>query len=496
VNQSGINLRQDIVEYRRRRMAVEGSSLGVPVPEARVVPLVPFKTDSRVICEIKRRSPSRGSIDPELDPVTQAQGYWNAGVRHCSILTEEDHFSGSLSDLIEVKSTLPSMAVLRKDFLIDLEDVDVSYRAGADAILLIASVLDDQTLTAMFQRATDLGMQVLVEVHTYEEVLRVRPLAPPLVGINCRNLATFTLDPLLPPVLFHGIDWPTKVVYESGIFTAFQARWIFSLGFRGILVGESVVRTPGLAVELVQVVQKPKPLEPTNFWSMMTRRLFYLNLAGGDPSEYRGPLVKVCGITNLEDAQIVTSAGADVLGFVFAKSPRRASLAVLRQVKELPILKVAVVVWDKMPEASEEWDEIQEAFKEGLIDAVQLHGTETPEFCQTFHYPWYKALRPKGPGEAANALEFRSPRILVDAFDPVLAGGTGKRVNGEIAQEFRQTGGLWLAGGINPENLSEILSAYFPELVDVSSGLEQSPGKKDPQKIQAFFKEMHRVRNR
>ena len=523
-----MNLRKDIVAHREQRIAKEGPELGSPVPDQRQVPLVPFVSDPLVICEIKRRSPSRGAIDQGLDPVEQAGRYWKAGVRSCSVLTEEDHFSGSLRDLLAVKSAFPQMAVLRKDFLTSLEDVDVSYRAGADAILLIASVLEPSQLVAMAQRAEQLGMASLVEIHTYQELLSVRPLAPPLVGINCRDLETFELDPLVPAVLFQGLDWNPWVVYESGIFSGFQARWAKSLGFRGILVGESVVRVPSLAQDLVAAMgDKEHPLVPrnSNFWTMITRKLFYLSCApvdhGGEPPEYPGPLVKICGITNREDGELATSLGADVLGFVFAPSPRRTTLEVLRELKDLPVLKVAVVVWGEAEEQA--WrqslnlsshhfsdqsrnqspdqtidlevidPEIAQAFREGLLDCIQLHGTETPEFCHNLPVPWYKALRPQVSGTWEQSQTFRSPRVLIDGFDRQAAGGTGKRVNPEIVKEYSRPA-LWLAGGLDSENIRHVVTEFRPELVDLSSGIESSPGKKDPEKLRAFFAEINKLK--
>jgi indole-3-glycerol phosphate synthase/phosphoribosylanthranilate isomerase len=127
--------------------------------------------------------PSRGAIAPELDPVEVAKAYSRAGVGSFSVLTEEDYFAGSLKDLMEVKAALPHASVLRKDFLLDETDIEVSYRAGADAVLLIASILDEETLIQLYRRATGLGLDALVEVHSDADVRKIRSVQPSWVGL-------------------------------------------------------------------------------------------------------------------------------------------------------------------------------------------------------------------------------------------------------------------------------------------------------------------------
>ncbi|HOV39464.1 MAG TPA: bifunctional indole-3-glycerol phosphate synthase/phosphoribosylanthranilate isomerase, partial [Spirochaetales bacterium] len=114
-----MNIRDTIVASRRLRLQKIGHTQGLDIPIRRQLPLVPFKNPPLLICEIKRRSPSRGAIDPELDPVEVAKTYSRSGVGSFSVLTEEDYFSGSLKDLMKVKAALPHASVLRKDFLLD-----------------------------------------------------------------------------------------------------------------------------------------------------------------------------------------------------------------------------------------------------------------------------------------------------------------------------------------------------------------------------------------
>ncbi|KGE71637.1 bifunctional indole-3-glycerol phosphate synthase/phosphoribosylanthranilate isomerase [Spirochaeta lutea] len=490
-----MNIRDEIVEKRRQRIASHGHTMGCSVPEERRVPVLHFGSDPLVICEVKRRSPSKGVIAEELDPVKQVGLYAQSGITSVSVLTEEDYFSGSLADLMAVKEAFPGVAVLRKDFLVDVSDVDVSYRAGADAVLLIASMLTPPLLGAMLERARGLGMQALVEVHSLEDVEKVRPLRPQLMGINSRNLETFQVDLLDPLVLLPAIDWPARVVFESGIFQAHQAFWAGQAGFSGVLVGEAAVRNsrlPGLLGPALEQGIAAGRKGPESFWPVLARRLFSLRLGvGGGRKGYGGPLVKICGITNREDAELGVSLGADVLGLVFVPSPRQVGMETAAALADLPVLKAAVVY-----AGGPEFETALEAVRNGFIDVLQLHGDEEPEECWQIPVPWYKALRVKDRKVVDMASAYLSPRILFDAYHPDLRGGSGRTMDeGSLEAAGRQPG-PWLAGGLNDRNIRGFLEGYEPELVDVSSGLEAEPGRKDPEKMKRFFEEIHNVRSR
>ena len=191
------DIRREIADKRAARVVRLGAEEGFSVPAERTVPLVPFNRESMLICEVKRSSPSRGSIAELPQAEEQARMYQSRGAGHVSVLTEPDYFSGSLQDLMDVKTACPDLAVLRKDFLLTVEDIDVSYRAGADACLLIASLLESDRLQAMYKRCRELGMDALVELHSAEDIAKARAFRPELTGINCRNLKDFKIYPLL-----------------------------------------------------------------------------------------------------------------------------------------------------------------------------------------------------------------------------------------------------------------------------------------------------------
>jgi indole-3-glycerol phosphate synthase/phosphoribosylanthranilate isomerase len=490
---------RDIVEGRRQRIARDGHDMGSPVPARRdaahpVAGTAGFSAEPFVICEIKRRSPSRGAISEDLDPVAQARRYAEAGVGSISVLTEQDRFGGSLDDLMAVKHAYPHLAVLRKDFLIDEEDVEVSYRAGADAVLLIAAILRPEKLAAMYRRATSLGLAALVEVHNRAELEAVREsgVRPEIMGINARDLNTFRVDLLAPLELRKEIDWPCKVVFESGIFAPAQVALAASGGFTGVLVGEAAVREPALAGRLAQGLLAPDsfPAGGADFWGRVleargNRGSSAARSSGGGPQAGR-PLVKICGIAREEDGRLAAELGADIIGFVFAESPRRASLALLKQLRDLALLKIAVVTAVPSPE-------LIQAREEGLIDAFQYHGDESPLECLERGQPFYKALRIRDAGDTRSIMDYPVPRVLIDAWSPTAAGGTGRRLDAESVRRAAGEKPLWLAGGLDPDNVAGVIRDFAPELVDASSGLESVPGRKDPQLMRRYFEEIERA---
>ena len=467
----------EIARTRRERIRHEGHALGITLPAERQGAVVPFGRDPFVICEIKRRSPSRGAIAEQLDPVAQAARYVEAGVRSISVLTEEDNFGGSLEDLLRVKEAFPDVAVLRKDFLLDEEDIDVSWRAGADAVLLIAALLPPGRLAALHAHARARGLTALVEVHSRGEIEAIRPIAPSLVGINSRDLATFHVDRLLPVKLRPFIDWDCRTVFESGINSGADVSLAMNAGYDGVLVGEAVVRRPALIGEIIEAQRNPG--DAGKFWA----RLF-----AARQSESRLPLVKICGLTNAADVNAADALGANLLGFVFAESPRRADVALLRSLGATGAQKIGVVVLNRG--ATDLDPRIVDLLAAGHLDALQLHGDESPEASAALGIPYYKALRLRTADDASLTARFDSPRVLVDAFSAAARGGTGKVLSADLLASAAAAGPLWIAGGLGADNVREITQTYRPELVDVSSRLEAEPGRKDHAKMKSFFSEV------
>ena len=199
--------------------------------------------------------------------------------------------------------------------------------------------------------------------------------------------------------------------------------------------------------------------------------------------------VKICGITNLEDAQVAVSAGADALGFVFyAKSPRFVEPKVAKQIiLGLPPFVLPIGVF-----ANEEQKVVRDIMEKCGLALAQIHGDETPAYCESLERPILRGIRLKDRGSFLAMAEYKGRAgvrgFLVDAFSESAFGGTGKTADWDLAAEAAKAAPILLAGGLNPENVQEAIQKVKPYGVDVSSGVEASPGKKDSEKVKAFIR--------
>lgn len=202
-----------------------------------------------VIAEIKRRSPGAGAIRPKLNPVSLATNYESSGAVALSILTDTKYFGGSLKDLREVRDFV-GLPILRKDFIIDESQIYESLVSGADAILLIVSVLDDEQLRDYREMAESLGMAALIEAHDLSEVERGLSAGASLLGINNRNLKTFDTNLKTTIDLIREIPPEVVLVSESGVHSKEDVSMLGEAGVDAVLVGESLLRKddPGKGV--------------------------------------------------------------------------------------------------------------------------------------------------------------------------------------------------------------------------------------------------------
>ncbi len=479
----------EIVAKRKADMERQGISFGISRP-TRNRPLHPFIEKPGTILEIKRSSPSKGNIAMGLDPKATAQKYAAAGTSAISVLTELNYFHGSLADLECVACGAPDVAILRKDFLLVPEEIDVAYDFGADAVLLIARILSDENLRKMAGRARELGLTPFVEVRTEDDLRKLKLVQKDGVtvsGVNARDLKTFAMDPLIPAAFRKHLG--QRAVFESGILSPEDAAFARKLGFDGILVGEAAARNPDSARNLVKAFLGAGPDHYGTFWKRVaeSRESVRKSFPGK-------PLAKICGITNADDAILAAELGADMLGFVFyAKSTRKASEQSVREISQKldekfgdakPLL-VGVVAESGSPEEA-----VAIALaSDGILDGVQFHGC--PPRSENSSFGCYEAKRIQTESQAEDLRKnyrLSCPRTLVDAFHPEIVGGTGMRIADSLVDTVRQKNALWMAGGISPENIGEIVERFQPELVDLSSSLEKFPGKKDPLKLREFFR--------
>lgn len=203
-----------------------------------------------IIAEFKRASPSKGLINDDLDPATVGHAYQNGGAVAISVLTEEDFFKGSLDDLRAVRNAV-DLPILRKDFIFDPFQVCEAAEAGADAILLIAAMLDDEALVKLHNLAeVTLGLDALVEVHTLMELERVKGIGARLIGVNNRDLRTFNTSLEVSRELIKHAPKDAIMISESGLKKPADLMELQKLGYSGFLIGETLMRSGDPANDL------------------------------------------------------------------------------------------------------------------------------------------------------------------------------------------------------------------------------------------------------
>jgi len=235
--------------------AVQGSTSQTPLIRTRSFYNALDRDDRlNLIAEIKKASPSKGLLREAYDPVEIAMDYESHGAAAISVLTEEDHFLGSLEHLQRVRRNV-SRPLLRKDFIFDPYQLSEAVGAGADAILLIVAILDAPTLASLIRLAEQLGLDALVEVHDLQELNTALGAGAKIIGINNRNLKTFKVDLHTTLQLAPHVPDAAILVSESGIHTADDIRMLRDVGCDAFLIGEAFMRSekPGSALRELMI---------------------------------------------------------------------------------------------------------------------------------------------------------------------------------------------------------------------------------------------------
>src|SRR3989441_8156664 len=458
--------RIDLEQRKRERSLEEMMRLAVaqPPPRDLLETIRPGgSTQVRLIAEVKRASPSKGLLAPHLDPVELARTYEANGAAAISVLTEPHFFLGSPEYLTAIKQVV-NIPVLRKDFIVDEYQVYEARAWGADAILLICAILDDRQLRHLLKVAHDQRMRCLVEVHNAGETRRAVAAGAVVIGINSRDLVTFQMHPSLIRELRQLIPPGQVVVAESGIHTAADARRLARYDVQAMLVGESLVKSNDVAAQVHSLLQ------------------------GANESVQ----VKICGLRTQKHLNAAIDAGADMLGFVFyepshryIEPPQVAALLQSSPEQSLPDL-VGVFV-------NKDADFINDVAEEVGLHFVQLHGHESPEFCQRIKRPVLKALHLHTREDKGMIKGYRETawRILLDTPTPAW-GGTGVTHDWSLARSVAQVIPIMLAGGLTPENVTGAISQVRPWGVDVSSGVETNKHK-DVTKIRTFIENVRKA---
>lgn len=413
---------------------------------------------ARFILEIKRKSPTVGWFAQAGEPETVARAY--QGVADAmSVLTDEPFFGGSVRDLAAVRGVFGG-PILAKDFFIDARQIHEAALAGADAVLVMLSVLEDHEARALMVEADALGLDALVEVHDEKELGRALDLGADLIGVNNRDLRTLGVDLSVTERLAPRVGPSALLVSESGIRSRADVRALSPL-VDGFLVGASLLGAT----------------EP----ALAARALVF------------GP-VKICGLMNARDAARALSLGASVVGSILAPGrARTVDAATARAIAD------AAHAWDCKAAgvfANQPLDFVIRRAQALGLDIVQLHGDEPISYAEALKDAlgarvevWLACgVTPEGvlQGDVARA-DCEAP--LRPLFDTALKGehgGTGQVFNWNALREGRTLARAVLAGGLDPANV-EAASKIGAWALDVSTGVERAPGRKDEGKLQAFF---------
>jgi len=417
----------------------------------------------RLIAEVKRCSPS----DPDFRQAAAldrlAAVYERSGASAVSVVTDRAHFGSSLADVPALR-TATSLPVLVKDFVLEEPQLDAAWAAGADAVLLIARFVLPARLAALLQHVERLGLAALVECHDEADVEAALDAGARIIGLNNRDLSALTTDIELTPRLLPLVPEDVVRVSESGLDRREQIERLAGAGTDAFLIGHALLkhRDPGRKV----------------------RQLLGRETEGA-------PLLKICGITTTEDAVLAVRAGADVLGVIFADSPRRITperAAAIR--RAAPGARLCGVFRDEKPEQIAAF-----ALTAGL-DLLQLHGGESPLTCRSLRdrtgLPVIKVFETGSP-DLDRVAEYDTAYILLDRPKGAPAAPSDQ-VHPELLEEarrLREDGyDVLLAGGLGPANVKESLAAA-PAGVDVCRGVEAAPGRKDPALLRALGEEVH-----
>jgi indole-3-glycerol phosphate synthase/phosphoribosylanthranilate isomerase len=438
-----------IVERKRRDVSARLADVGAEAqPTVRSLRAALARPGARFIMEVKRGSPSGGAIRPGADAGALARAYRGAADA-ISVLTDAPYFGGSLEDLSAVRREFLG-PILAKDFIVDPRQVAEARRYGADAVLVILAVLDDSEAARVMAEARRLGMDVLVEAHDETEVRRAVALGADIIGINNRDLDTLRVDLAVTERLAGLVPAGTLIVAESGIAGRSDVARLAPYA-DAFLVGSSLMRAkdPGEAARA---------------------------LAFGR--------VKVCGVTDGHDAAMAAEHGAAYAGVVMVvNTPRAVSCSAAEAIAEASPVPLVGVFRNEKPM------QVAYSARALALRAVQLHGDEDSLYI--------RALRGLLPEEteiwaaAAVGRDVPGPRLGADRtlFDSQVggrSGGTG------IAFDWGRLDGRadldrsLLAGGLRPSN-ARAASRVGAYALDVGSGVEMAPGRKDAGKLHAFF---------
>ena len=417
-----------------------------PQPTQRSLRAALGKPGARFLLEVKKASPSGHRSGFSVEEAVTAYAPLADAI---SVLTDAPYFNGSLDDLRTVRARFDG-PILAKDFIVDPRQVAEARLHGADAVLVILAMLDDNEAASIMGEAQRFGMDVIVEVHDEVELDRALALGAEIVGINNRDLRTLKTDLAVTERLVERVPADRLVISESGIRDRSDVERL-APSVDAFLVGSSLMASDDIG--------------------QAARALVHGR-------------VKICGLTRAEDALLAASSGATHAGLIFAESSKRrvdSNASAIADAARSSGAKTVGVFQDQ------DVAFVAATANDLGLDAVQLHGKETgldsfktalPENCEIW------AASPVGADvtpERAGA-----DRVLYDTQKDGRTGGTGEMFDWSLLNGRPALSNAFIAGGLNPSNVRDAqkVGSYG---IDVSSGVESAPGIKDPSKVAELF---------
>ncbi|MFC1769045.1 hypothetical protein ACFLZX_04750 [Nanoarchaeota archaeon] len=408
-----------------------------------------------IIAEIKSSSPSKGVIKKNFNLENVARVYDKSNVQAISVLTEKNYFGGSIEFIQRVRK-VTKKPILRKDFIIDENQIYESRYYGADAILLIGEILSLKQINRFVTVADDLGMDVIVEAHELSALKKVLKSKAKIIGINNRDLNSLEMDmrtvERLAPLVKNKI-----LVAESGYSSKIDLA-LLPQNVQSVLIGSSIMGSFDIVKKLESLKDKEK-------------------------------IVKICGNTNIRDARIALESGADLIGLIINVKKSKDSISIT-QAKEFleKICRtriVAVTLTKKV-------DEIVSVCKNLNPGYIQIHDELSVAGVKKIRkmFPNIKIIksvivRGKNSLKEVRIYEPHADLILLDS-----GAGSGRIHDWSLSKEIvgKSKRPVILAGGLNPNNVAKAIKSVRPFGVDVNSGVKLRNRVKDPKKIKKFIK--------
>ncbi len=397
-----------------------------------------------IIAEIKTASPTDRNLGNVRDIIKRVKRYEQSDADAISYITDKTFFGGDIKYIAKIKKAV-KLPVLQKDFVIDESQIIESSNNGADALLLIAKILDTERLIRFVDLCRKYGVEPVVEINDLEDLQKAKATNTRIIAVNSRNLEDLTINIESAQKLLRSIPEKYIKLAFSGINSQKEVVCYKDSGADGVLVGTSLMKTENI-------------------------ERFLLSLRFRNETK-----VKICGIRTMSEAIDAINSGADILGFNFVKTSKR---YITPADADKIIKKVGRNIKTAAIFQNQSAVEINKITDKLRPDFVQLHGEETKEFVKLLN----KNQIIKSINDSDKILDFGCEYLLLDRIKQ----GSGKMFDLEKAKKIAGKYNVFFAGGLTPENVSEIVKKIKPYAVDIAGGVETN-GIKTKQKLKKFI---------